>query len=265
MQEKCDVPIWVLNLKRDEEKRRFMESQLDGFGNPYQIIEAVDGRALKEEEMAAYSKNMALINYGRELTPGEIGCAFSHIHMWKLILTAGLDEVLILEDDIHIGKALFDVINNRYKMPKDYQLINLSTEALQIPFGEFITDIYRVSNHAEKPYSTGAYLITKQGAKFLLDLVAPIYMPIDNFICVSGIKSYGIFPKVVVNAEIQSSIGRRSYNMPEPGFFLRKYRQFKDIIKAVAFFFGASPQMLISIHLKINRSLEKLKNNFKRS
>ena len=27
---------------------------------------------------------MALTDFGRELTPGEIGCALSHIHMWKL-------------------------------------------------------------------------------------------------------------------------------------------------------------------------------------
>ena len=253
-----NLPIWVLNLERDKEKRHFMEEQLKRLGKPYQIVEAVDGKKLSADDLQFYSRKMALTDFGRELSPGELGCALSHIKMWRRILEEDLKEVLILEDDAHIGHALFNVLAHRDRMPADYQHINFSTRARQIPFGDFITDIYRASKHAERPYLTSAYLITQEGAQFLLDFVIPIYMPIDNFISISGIKSYGIFPPVVILAETESSIGRRWDDMPKPRFFLRKFRQFKDILKAIAFFLGFSKATLVRLHLRLNHLLGKV-------
>jgi glycosyl transferase family 25 len=260
-QKKTDInlPIWVLNLERDKEKRQFMEEQLKQLGVEYQIIKAVDGKNLTADDLAHYSKKTALRDFGRELTTGELGCALSHIKMWQSIVERNLAEVLILEDDAHLGRGLFDVLAHRDKLPEDYQHINFSTRAKQIPFGEFITDIYRASTHAERPYSAFAYLLTKEGAKYLLDIAFPIYMPIDNFVSISGIKSYGIFPSVVVLSDLKSSIGRRWDDMPEPSFFLRKFRQFKDILKAMALFLGFSKESLVKIHLRLNNLLGKFK------
>lgn len=255
----CNLPIWVLNLKRDTEKRLFMQEQLDKFGVQYQIVEAIDGRTLRPDELKPYSKEIALRDFGRELTSGELGCALSHIKMWNQMINEQLNEVLILEDDIHVGRAIFDVLAERENFPDDYQHINFSTRAKQVPFGEFITDIYRASNHLERPYLTSAYLLTMKGAQYLLKLANPLYMPIDNFISISGIKSYGIHPKVVVLSEMDSTIGRRWDNMPEPGFCLRKFREFKNILKAIAIFFGFSESGLIKIHLQLNRLLSKFK------
>lgn len=257
MENLATVPVWVLNLKRDEQKLHFMQMQLNQLEVDFRVIEAVDGRQLKGDALIPYSKKVAVRDFGRELTPGEIGCALSHIKMWQMMIQEGLSEVLILEDDVHIGYALFDVLKNRHKFPSDYQHINFSTNARQIPFGDFITDIYRVSRHAERPYLTSAYLLTLSGAKLLLDLVDPLYMPIDNYVSISNIVSYGIYPRVVVLSDIESSIGKRWDNMPKPGFLLRKFQQFKDILKAIAIFLGFSPQMLVNIHLKINHIFER--------
>ena len=256
-----NVPIWVLNLERDKEKRQFMEEQLHRFDVDYKIITAIDGKKLKESELAFYSKKIALRDFGRELTPGELGCALSHIKMWQLIVEENLDEVLILEDDAKIGRALFEVLSHRDKLPPDFQHINFSSKAKQIPFGDYITDIYRASNYAERPYSAFAYLLTREGAQFLLDFVFPVYMPIDNFISISGIKSYGIFPTVVVLSDLQSGIGRRWDNMPQPGFSLKKFRQFKVILKAMAIFLGFSKETLVKAHMRLNNLLGKIKKN----
>jgi len=252
------LPIWVINLERDEVKRHFMEDQLQRLGVEYQINKAVDGTNLSENNFELYSKEMALTDFGRELTLGELGCAISHVKMWQAIIEENLDEVLILEDDARIGHAILEVLAHRDKLPDDYQHINFSTRAKQIPTGDFITDIYRASRHAERPYSTFAYLITQEGAQYLMDFVFPIYMPIDNFISISGIKSYGTYPPVVVMEEFQSSIGSRWDNLPDPGYFLKKFRQFKDIMKALAIFLGFSKEKLIKIHLRLNHLLGKL-------
>lgn len=257
MNSSIEIPVWIINLKRDTERLQFMQEQMQRLGIDYRVIEAVDGRGLAVDEKAPYSKSIALRDFGRELTPGEIGCALTHIKIWKLILDEGIEEALILEDDVHIGMAMIEVLKHRDRLPQDYQHINFSTNARQVPFGEFVTDIYRASRHSERPYLTSAYLLTQTGANKLLDLVSPLYMPIDNFITITDIISYGIYPRVVVLAETPSGIGRRSDNIPKLSFGQKKWRQFKEILKAIAKFFGATEQGLINLHLKINRILKR--------
>jgi glycosyl transferase family 25 len=234
-----------------------MEARFHNLELEFEFIVAVDGKTLSENDLAIYSKTIALRDFGRELTPGELGCAFSHIKMWQKLVNSDYEEVLILEDDVLIGRALIDILHNRNKLPKDYQHVNFSTKAKQQPTGDFVTDIYRASNHMERAYSSEAYLITKSGAQRLLDLVNPLYMPIDNFITIAGIVSYGIFPSVAVSAGFSSSIGRRLDNMPKVTFGQKKWRQFKEILKSIAIFFGATEQSLINAHLKINKILKR--------
>lgn len=257
MNSSIEIPVWIINLKRDTERLQFMQEQMQRLRIDYRVIEAVDGRSLAEDEKTPYSKSIALRDFGRELTPGEIGCALTHIKIWKLILDEGIEEALILEDDVHIGMALIEVLKHRDRLPQDYQHINFSTNARQVPFGAFVTDIYRASRHSERPYLTSAYLLTKTGANKLLDLVSPLYMPIDNFITITDIISYGIFPRVVVLAETPSGIGRRSDNIPKLSFGQKKWRQLKNILKSLLIFFGFSEQTLIDIHLWINRKFLK--------
>lgn len=251
-----DLPIWILNLERDVEKRQFMKNRLNNLGLNFEFIKAIDGNTLSEVDLSVYSKTFAVRDFGRELTPGELGCAISHIRMWQKLVDSEHGEALILEDDVLIGWALIQVLNNRDKLPTDYQHLNLSTKARQQPKGEIITDIYRASNHIERPYSAEAYLITKSGAQKLIDLVEPLYMPIDNFISIAGLVSYGVFPRVAVSADIPSTIGRRWDNMPKVTFGQKKWRQFKQILKAVAIFFGATEQSLINAHLKVNKIIK---------
>ena len=256
MNSSIDIPVWIINLKRDTERLQFMQEQMKRLEIDYHVIEAIDGRSLGEDEIEPYSKSIALRDFGRELTPGEIGCALTHIRSWKLMIEEDISEVLVLEDDVHIGSGLIEVLKHRDRLPEGYQHINFSTSALQVPFGEFVTDIYRASLFKERPYLTSTYLITKNGAQKLLDLVSPLYMPIDNFITITDIVSYGIYPRVAVLAETPSGIGSRSKNMPKLSFGQKKWRQFKEILKSFAIFFGATEQGLINLHLKINKILK---------
>jgi glycosyl transferase family 25 len=251
------IPIWVLYLERERARLQHMQVHLKELGVQFRIIEGIDGKTLTPENLKGYSKRLAVADYGRELYQGELGCAFSHIYMWELMIKEQLDAVLILEDDVRISRSLINILANLDKLPEDYEHINFSTKTAQIPFGNFITDIYRASNHHERPYSAGAYLLTRKGAQKLLKLVFPLYMPIDNYISFANIKSYGIYPKVAIHPEIQSTIGRRGRH-PKPRFLIKKYQQLKDISKAILFFIGFTPENLVDFHLKINHAIGKL-------
>lgn len=219
-----DLPVWVLNLERDQERRLFMTQQLTALGIDYELIKAVDKNALTAQELDLYSKKESIKCVGRELTTGEIACALSHIKMWDRIFKEGRQEVLILEDDIRVGRALFDFMTNRHKILVEYDYINFSTNAPQAPFGPYITDIYRFSNHRSDAQSTCAYLITSTGAQKLLDKAYPVRWPADELTgrtYITTLRSYGVYPNVaVIDEEFASRIWEEC-TLPRPRYVPR--------------------------------------------
>jgi glycosyl transferase family 25 len=196
-----DIPVWVLNLERDVARLEFMTQQLSSLNVDFDVVKAVDKHKLGPEEWGLYSKRKTLRIHNRELSPGELACALSHANIWSRIVAERHREVLILEDDVKVGMALVSVLQNRHRFPKDYELINFSTDAAQEPFGEFVSDIYRISRHLDTPNRTSAYLITLDGATKLLRHTYPICAPSDGLTAAVGlthVASYGIYPRVAV-------------------------------------------------------------------
>ena len=54
-------PIWVLSLERSKDRRLFMENQLKGLNLEFEIIKAVDGQALTEDD-GCNPKKMVTLN-----------------------------------------------------------------------------------------------------------------------------------------------------------------------------------------------------------
>jgi glycosyl transferase family 25 len=237
---KPSLPIWVLNLKKDRHRLRFISKQLRALGLDFTVVEALDGAFLSPEDWMRYSRERALQFSGRELTPGEVGCALSHARMWERMVREGLKELLIFEDDVWIGRALPDILRHRSRLPKDWELVNFSTDAPQEPFGDFLTDIYRASRHKELPDRASAYLLNTKGAKKLLGHVYPIGHTADGLTWrtdITGVISYGVYPRVVILSDLDSSIWARG-EIRKPGFAVRKYREFIFMLKTILRFFG---------------------------
>lgn len=202
-------PIWVLNLERSNERREFMETQLNKLNLEYEIIQAVDGLKLTDYELGLYSKKEALRCSERELSLGEIGCILSHVRMWQRLITENYDDVMILEDDVLINEMLLHALRNRDKFPDDWEYINFKTDVGQIPFGEPVWGIHRMCRFSYYPNRTSAYLINRKGAEKLLKYVFPIRWPADNFTggtYITGMVCYGIDPQIVALQDYDSEI-----------------------------------------------------------
>jgi glycosyl transferase family 25 len=243
MTKTLDLPIWVLNLQEDKPRLLFMRKQLRKLNLDYEVIPAVNGAALSAEERKLYSPEMAVQCSKRELTLGEIGCMLSHIRMWERMLRERIRELLVLEDDVFIGQGIIEVLKNRKKLPRDWEFENFSTDAAQAPFGQFIADIYRASRHKEAAVRTSAYLINRKGAQKLLDHAYPIRYTADGLTWstdVTGLVSYGIYPRVAVLSELESSIWTMD-KFPRRSYAARKRDDFIFMLKAIARFLGITP------------------------
>jgi glycosyl transferase family 25 len=62
-----------------------------------------------------------------KINPGEYGCTYSHLKLWKHIVDNEIDNVLILEDDVILSQDLIKGVNFLFKIiPKDWDHIYLS-------------------------------------------------------------------------------------------------------------------------------------------
>lgn len=192
-------PIWVLNLERSKDRRFFMENQLKGLNLEFEIIKAVDGQALGEDDLKGYSERKTIRCVGTALGPSAIACALSHARMWHRIIEENLNEVLILEDDALIGETLIDILRSRHQFPPDWEFMNFFTDAQKLPFSTPIIEHYNVCRFKGNANRTSTYLINRRGAEKLLKNCFPIRYAADGLTgrtYVTGLISYGIEPQV---------------------------------------------------------------------
>ncbi|MEM7132763.1 MAG: glycosyltransferase family 25 protein [Chloroflexota bacterium] len=237
MTNKPDIPIWVLNLERDTDRRLFMEQQLTERGVDFELIKAVDKETLTQEELSLYSKQAALNCTGRELSRGEIGCALSHAKMWQRMVDEQIPEVLILEDDVRVSRGLCQVLANRHLFPQEVEFINFSTASPQSPFGDYISEIYRLSEHQTDANMTSAYWITLDGAQKLLNGAYPIRWPADALTgrtYITDLVSLGVYPRVALPSDdLESSIWKNDQHAYPKLYLVPRLRNIQHIIISV--------------------------------
>ena len=99
---------FIIHLKRAELRRPQVERLSATLPLPVDIIDAVDGMALEDDEAkAVYRRRLHRPSYPFELRKSEIGCFLSHRKAWRAIVDGGLDAGLIVEDDVEPDEKLF--------------------------------------------------------------------------------------------------------------------------------------------------------------
>lgn len=87
--------VYLINMDSATDRLAAMARQCAQHGIPFTRVPAVDGRKVKPKAMRA----MVDPSCRTGCTPSMIGCALSHMRVWKEALRAGHERVLVLEDD----------------------------------------------------------------------------------------------------------------------------------------------------------------------
>lgn len=203
------INIFIVNLKKDTEKKEHMQKLSQKYNLQVEFIEAVDGRALYEEDIfKVYSSRMAIEEFGRELSRGEIGCALSHKKIYQRMVDDNISEAVVMEDDILFDKQLLSFLQGTTGLPKNAELVllgywhsGIENDETLISFrGHLsISDSSKLVRFIVNMHGTYGYYITLNGAEKLLKVLnEKIYMPIDHY---TGdekfINVYGAYPKVI--------------------------------------------------------------------
>ncbi len=212
------LKIYVISLPGSFERRRFITEQLNSLELSYTLFDAIDGNALSEEEFNSKVDAVAIAPKLKWLTKGAVGCALSHIEVYKRIAQDNVPFALVLEDDCILHDKFpqllasipnsiegTDVVMLYYSSGEPIQLKQNTAQDLASGF-----KLYDVVE-PENIFSTVAYIISREASEKLADFALPVKTTADNWgfyiqhKVINKLKC--VYPMPVDTADFKSTIG----------------------------------------------------------
>ena len=203
--------IWLINLDQSIDRLKSIQTNFNRLNLRFNRFSAIYGKNLTNDEIIKNTNILCrtlLCNYAM------VGCNLSHKILWSQLLNdENTYSYLILEDDVVLNEKSIDIIKKLdiLQTQEEIDIINLyglnGTNTIY-------KKIYQIDDidvgYAYFPLTTTAYMITKKGAKTLLDNINKITYGIDYEIAyrtkISDIKYYVTNPYVVTTMYDQSTI-----------------------------------------------------------
>lgn len=214
------MKIYCVNLKRSHERRKAMEAQFAKYGLKHEFIEAVDGSQLTDEHVRkVYSLWRTRFRRGKGLSRGEIGCALSHIGIWKRVIADG-EPVIVFEDDITFCDGIKDGLS------KIVAYLATAREPTLVKMSGWPGGNTETGEFVDKSYLTGtyAYGLNAAAASLLLAAYTPIKGQIDHYCYM--VRHFGLklvsYDRTIVKliADSESTIGECRFRRPSSGMRL---------------------------------------------
>lgn len=206
------MKIFIINLASSTRRRATISAQCDATGLDYEFINAVNGHILTEAEIAQHTR---AVNYA--FKPGEIGCALSHITVYRRMKDEKIAQALILEDDALFTEQLSAVLSSPVmQLPK-----NSPTLVLLSGVNRYIDKAIAAvteTAHLYPVYSATtahAYVINLEAATRLLKLLYPVWMVADKW-CLfeeyGAMKLLAVHPAPVLLHEVAQQTTIQHFN-----------------------------------------------------
>jgi GR25 family glycosyltransferase involved in LPS biosynthesis len=228
-----NAKCFVISLPRSTHRIPQVKRIVQASPLPTEVIAAVDGASLSEEEIAGvYQRNRYRPHYPFELRRGEIGCFLSHRKAWLRILREDLDAALILEDDIELEKPQFDgslQFALKHAEQGDYiQFQVRETGPHPVCMDSICKDGYRrqlVQPHVV-PLRTTAQLVTREAAYRLLNSTRVFDRPVDTFLQMvweTGVRTRIVEPSFV--KEVSEQLGSNTIGHSSRGLSWNRFQR----------------------------------------
>ena len=122
------MKIYLINLKRDVDRLDRVLQQFKKFNiTNFEIVEAVDGKRLTQEQLDSDYDHKSAEKLVRKLSLPEIGCALSHIDVYQRIIKEN-KRCLIMEDDVVISKKFQSFVDIEIEDPCDVLFFGATTD-----------------------------------------------------------------------------------------------------------------------------------------
>lgn len=193
---------FVILLGRDRARGRYVREVLARERLPAELFAAVDGRSLTVRTLGELRRAGYLApGLESERSRGQIACALSHVLLLERIVSQGYQSALVLEDDFAPAPGFREELRERLRRaPAGFDLIYLFNSNWPEPELHAVEGIEGLRRPVY-PLGTVGYVVSRQGARRILDLVKPIWFTIDDMLarCVEDgrLAAYTAWPMLV--------------------------------------------------------------------
>lgn len=238
-----DLPVYYINLDRSSERRDYMKTALTDqelWEQSHRIV-AVDAKT--DELRDAFSRD--LWSHCWSLDNTVIACFESHRKAWARFLEGSADAALVLEDDVVFSPQFRPSLVELHRNARNFDVIKLDGNPFRMRMGP-------AKSHGQlalreilaTTFSTAGYLVSRAGAKRLLEETERYNVAVDIFaftprrgwrqyvcdpsICVQGVlldadKSPSL-PQDVLKSIRHQAPSWRGPTPQEPGWWTLKNR-----------------------------------------
>ena len=226
--------IYVINMSSSKDRLDYISNQLEQQNLSFKRIPGIDIKDKQDLKNKYYSEKRNKLNYHKPLTDGEIGCYIAHRNAWKAILNDDVDFGLVLEDDAFLKDNLKFILNNLHSLKTEWDVLKLADLSISPRKSINIEKFHKfdVQSYIKPPTLCIAEVITKEGAKVLLNLSNTFGRPVDvdkQWFRFKGLKINGIKPYPVnCNNQFKSeidSIQNRKYSLSFKERFIRRLKR----------------------------------------
>ena len=242
------INIFLVNLDKRPDRLKYVSDQLKVLDLKFKRISAVDG-SLLDDDHPLVDNNAFLVQMGKQVTKGEIGCAESHRLIWREIVDKSIPFALVIEDDVKIDRSVksflnsnvyenLDFINLSYTRPfnvNEKALSELRENNIQIrPLiftkwrktwekleGRMRRRIFKIFYLADNvtvcecdpaPILTSGYLISLKAASTFLEATHSMTFPVDYTWrnCTGELKQAFVANSIIIQALADSDIAGRT-------------------------------------------------------
>lgn len=180
------LPIFVVSMKKSVDRQKSISDQMAFMGLEFSFFDAVNGHDIPDHLATYVDNDQAEREWGKRLTPGEIGCALSHIEIYKKMVKESIQRCLIVEDDAKLHIHFRKVIEEIMRIDNSDLVFLHHGKAKHWPLYRKLSEGYRLVRYRRPSkksrraiYSTAAYMITLKGAEALIKHGLPVRMPAD--------------------------------------------------------------------------------------
>eukprot|EP00927_Polykrikos_kofoidii_P007665 TRINITY_DN13151_c0_g2_i1.p1 TRINITY_DN13151_c0_g2~~TRINITY_DN13151_c0_g2_i1.p1 ORF type:complete len:274 (-),score=39.01 TRINITY_DN13151_c0_g2_i1:80-901(-) len=192
--------VYCVNLNRRPERWTFMKSQFASLRMPARRFPSIDGHFVDVKALA----NVGLVSalalsrfllpnekklFGIDLTPGGLGCALSHMQIWRDIIERSEEgkipqnggRFLVVEDDCLFTDGFSEeLLAERLSVvPNDWEIVFLGGQDLMKRQADL-----EVAPGVRRLYKgfreTTSYMISVAGCKACLEVAMPLSWQIDT-------------------------------------------------------------------------------------
>ena len=229
------MKCYLINLDRSRDRLEFMKSQFDRLGLEFERVEAVNGRALSQEEMASITDTS---KEWPSLSPAEVGCFLSHRKCLEIIAAGEETFAAIFEDDVRLSNGAAQFLVSEHWMPQNADIIKIDAYGHEVLISRPVKreGPYSIAHLRSRHLQTGGYIISRAAARKLLPLMKKVPVPVDHFLFdpadgpFNTLTIYQLTPAICRQSGLESTIGHNRRTTQRPPLLKLIWRETRRMV-----------------------------------